>query len=155
MIEKLDNVIDLVKTISRKIIDSGKEHIPIMFMLTPEGICILHLHLDNKNYFKEIMTTTLQAANACAYVMVNEAWSARVNPNSLLADNLLAGKVQVSELPMDDKEEILLITVAKRKESYYSFKARIRYSCDGKRYLDKWIRLPDCDATGKMVIKEW
>ena len=72
-----------------------------------------------------------------------------------LKDKILSGEIRVSELPPDDKDEILMISIAERNKTFRQFIAKIKYTSDNKRYLDDVWKESPSDTTGRMIIKEW
>uniref|UniRef100_A0A6M3M4Z2 Uncharacterized protein n=1 Tax=viral metagenome TaxID=1070528 RepID=A0A6M3M4Z2_9ZZZZ len=150
----LNKAIQETKAISRTIIESGQEHQPTLLILTPtEGINTLIGWVDKEN-FKEVVSQLLHHFHAYAYIFINEAWTAHVDKNSPLAQEIMSGRKKISELPLDDKDEILMIMAAENGKSYRSWAAKIRYTREDKRYLDEWME-DEGVADGRMVLKEW
>jgi len=150
----LEEITNLTKGQARAIVESGEEHQPIMLALSSEGVNFIHLVEINKDRFKESISGLLRKLNAYAYVFVNEAWGTKLNKDSPIAKRILSGEISVSELPLDDKEEILTIMVAENGKSFYGWSAKIGYTPEGKRYLKEWEKMGS-SASGRLVLKEW
>lgn len=152
--QTLDQVIQMVKDKSRGIIESGEEHTQILIMLTPNGTINTLLTWVKKENFKEVVSQLLHHFHAYAYIFINEAWTAKLDKNSSLLQELMSGRKKVSELPLDDKTEILMIIAAENGKSCNMWSAKIRYTPEDRRYLSEW-ELADGVGEGRMVLKEW
>lgn len=152
--KELEETIEFAKDISKIIIESGEEHQPIMFIFTPTGTHVTQLVNVDKNLFKPAISMLLRQFHAYAYVFINEAWGAKLSKDSPLLPKLLSGEILVSDLPPDDKEEILTIMVAENEKSYHGYSAKIKYTSEGKRYLGEWGEMKGI-ATGRLILKEW
>lgn len=156
--EHIEIMTNIAKKQSRAIVESGEECIPIVFALSPKGISIIGILEINKNLFKPAVAELLRQLHAYAYIFVCEAWVTNLIPNSPLFSKLQRGEISVSELPLDDKIKILTITVVENKKSFHCWLAKIRYTPDDKRYLDKWEMIEEKSnesAEGRLVLKEW
>lgn len=153
MIE-LEEITNLTKKQARAIVESGQEHQPIMLVFSPEGANIIHLVEIKKDKFKQAISTLLRKLNAYAYIFVNEAWGTKLAKDSPITKRLLNGEISVSELPLDDREEILTIMVAENGKSFNAWSAKIRYTSEDKRYLGEWEEMGDI-ARGRLVLREW
>lgn len=154
MIE-LEKATDFAKEQSKDVIESGEKHVPIIIALTPEGLCMIHLARMDKNRFKQEMAAILRQLDAYAYLFINEAWSTRLPKDSPIASKLSRGEISVSELPLDDKQEILSILVAENGKSLHYWSAKILYTHDDKRFLGEWEEKNFSDAKGRLILKEW
>lgn len=151
----LDEAVSLAKQQSRSIVESGEEHIPLLLVLTPSGLGLVRPVVKDKNTFKSALTELLVMLSASAYVMIYGAWSTRIDKDSPLLDRILSGELAISELPLDDREEILTITAVDNGKSYRCWAAKISYDHDN-RHLGEWKEMPkDGAASGRMVLKEW
>lgn len=150
----IEEAIEFAKEQSKGIVESGEEHQPIMLALTPGGGCIIQMAQMNKDRFKQDIAAVLRQLGAYACIFINEAWAAKLSKDSPLVPKLLRGEIKVTDLPPDDKEEILAITVAENGKSYYGWSAKILYTTDDKRLLGKWEELKG-DAEGRLILKEW
>lgn len=154
MSTELEEVVNLVKGKARGVVESGEECEPAMFVLIPGGIAIVALGRINKDKFRQAMSGLLQELNAYAYVFINEAWRAMLTKDSLAARRVLRSEISVSELPLDDREEILMVMVAENNKSFYTWSAKIGYTPESKRYLEEWKKSEDIIG-GRLVLKEW
>lgn len=154
MTRTLDESIEFAKEVAREIIESGEQHQPIMLTLTPQGRNIMLLSGIDKDEFQHNMATLLRQFNAYAYIYIDEAWVTNLPADCPTVQKLLRGDVTVSELPPDDKDEILMIMAAENGKSICSWMAKIRYTRDDKRYLDEWEKM-DKVGEGRMILRKW
>ena len=83
-----------------------------------------------------------------------EEQKTRLQKGSPLIPKLDSGEILVSDLPPDDKCEVVMITAVENGESYRSWCANIQYTSDDKRVLGEWKENPT-DVVGRMVLKQW
>jgi len=151
----IEQAIDFAKKQSKEIVESGEEHIPIMIALAPEDAGIIPLVDMDKDRFKEDVSVVLRLLDAYAYVFVNEAWVARLPKDSPTVQRVFNGEVKVSELPLDDRIEMLTVAAAENGKSYRMWSAKIRHTPEGKRYLGEWEEMRGIPVMGRLVLKEW
>lgn len=152
--ETIEQVIQMTKDTSRGIVESGQEHKPILIMLAPTEVINTLIPWIEKENFKEVISQLLRHFHAYAYIFINEGWAAKLDNGSPLFQELLSGRKKVLELPLDDREEMLMIMAAENKKSYRMWTANIRYTHDDKRYLGEW-KEADNIGEGRMMLKEW
>lgn len=150
----IEQTIQMAKDTSRNIIESGQEHKPILIMLTPTEVINTLIGWIEKENFKGVISQLLRYFHAYAYIFINEAWVAKLDKGSPLFQELLSGRKKISELPLDDKIEMLTITMAENGKSCRIWAANIRYTRDDKRYLEEW-KEADKVGEGRMILKEW
>jgi hypothetical protein len=105
-------ILDFIKSAATKIIESGEVHQPMLFALTPSGIAIINIIETPKELFGAFVAYALHQISAYGYILINEAWQAEAKDKGeqeRLQKFLGSGK-QVSDLPLDDRTEILIIT---------------------------------------------
>lgn len=152
---ELEKAIQLAKEESRKVIELGEEHEPMLFILTPDGISLARLvMLKGKDIFREATAAVLRQLHAHAYVFISEAWSVNLAKDSPLLPKLTEGEISVSELPLDDRTEILSIMAVENNKSHQCWFAKIKYTPEGKRYLDEW-NMVEGSPEGRLILKEW
>lgn len=154
MDELLGQAVDFAKKQSKEIVESGEEHIPIILALTPESANIIPLNGMDKDRFKEDICGVLRQLNAYAYVFINEAWVAKLPIDSPTVQRIFNGEVSISELPLDDRIEMLTVAAAENGKSYRMWSAKIRYTREGKRYLGEWEEMGG-SPTGRLILREW
>jgi len=147
---ELEQIIDFAKGTSRMIVREGEEHIPIIIARTPQGLMPIALAKLNKDRFKEAVAKLLHLLQADAYVFVCEAWSAE---GEAVAKKVLEQGMAVSELPLDDRTEIVSIMAVERGKSPTGCFAKIKTTPQG-RELGDW-QIIDGVAEGRMVLTEW
>lgn len=151
----LNEVIELAKSQSKDIVESGQEHIPILLAMTPASVIPVVLADMNKNKFKESMGDLLRCLCAEAYVCVHEArMTLPMEEDSPLQRQVLSGETAVSQLPPDDRAEVLIVAAAENGRSYRMLAARIDYTVEGERRLGEWREM-EGDFEGRMILREW
>ncbi len=150
----LEEITDFAKEQARAIVESGKEHQPIMLALSSGGVNLIHIVGINKDNFRQGISDLLRKLNAYAYIFVDEAWGARLVMNSPSTKRILSGEISVSGLPLDDREEILTVMVAENGKSFICWSAKIGYNPEGKRYLGEWEGMEGA-ISGRLILKEW
>lgn len=151
---ELDKVIDFAKEQSRAIVESGDEHVPVMIAISPDSVNIIALVNIDKDAFVSNVSRLLRELRAHAYVFINEAWGTRLLSNSPTLRRVLNGEITVSQLPPDDKEEILTVTAVENGRSFTCWSANVKYTRDGSRYLGEWDKMGGI-PTGRLILKEW
>lgn len=147
---EIEQIVDFAKGTSRMIIREGEEHIPIIIARTPQGVIPIALAKINKDTFKQVLAKLLRQLQADAYVFICEAWSAE---GEALAKKVLEQGVAVSELPLDDRTEIVSIMAVENGKPAKGCFAKIKTRPQG-RELGEW-QTKDGVADGRMVLTEW
>jgi len=139
--------IDLVKNHARKIVESGQEHDFIVLIEGARGVTITKIVLDEeaKGNFARFFSALLSKEGATEYISVNEGWATESN-------RPLREGIRVSELPLDDRKEILMITHVYRNSKFYMESAEILDTPQGHK-LGKFEAIDN--AEGRMLVKEW
>lgn len=150
----IDQVVDMVKSKSEIIIDSGKQHQPLMLIITKDNdLIIAQLIGDFAPKFKVVMAEILRKSKAKAYVFIDESWTATLNKNSPTVKRLLSGEITVPDLPLDDRNEELVIVAIENNKSIRVWSAVIGYRRDNKRFLKDWNEAKVND--GRLVLRSW
>jgi len=151
----LEELIKLVKRVSKELAEE-EELNPLLFTLRDGKLSLAPLPLTeaSKDNFKPTLTKTLRVFGVDSYIIVNEAWQASLTPNSQYTPLLEQGKLKVSEIPLDDKEEIICLTAVENGKSFTLYSAKIRTYPD-KRIIDDWKESLSTEITGRLVLKEW
>jgi hypothetical protein len=131
---------------------TGEEHDPILLVETPEGTATGVFDEFNVDTFQEQVTKALREQKATGYVFITEAWQA--THESL--HKVSHGEAKVSDLPSDDREEVIMtITVEKGKSPRVS--SAIIISTSEGRTVRKFRS--DIEAEGvvedHMVVIDW
>lgn len=151
----LDEAVEFAKRTSQKVVESGGEHIPTVLILTPNGFGVAPLGGVPKDILQPALHSLLRIFNAYAYIFIDEAWVADLPIDCPTVRKLLRGEVLVSELPPDDKTEVLIIVATENKKPPCFWVAKIRYTPEDKRYLDEWEKKGAGEVEGRLVLREW
>jgi len=154
MMQTMEQTIQMAKDTSRYIIDSGEEHMPILIMFTSTEVVNAGISGMEKEDFKVVVSQLLRHFHAHAYIFINECWMTKLNMDSPLFQELESGRKQISDLPPDDREEVIVITATENGKSCRMWTANIQYTRDDKRYLGEWKEM-DSVGDGRMTLKEW
>ena len=155
--DEIDKVIEFIKLNAKEIIEErGEEHFPIMFMFTPTELKIIGIELtdETKELYKPGITALLRHSDADAYITINEAWQHSTNGDTETSKRIMSGQTRVSELPLDDRQEILIIMAVKNNEFAEMHSSIIVHTDDDRRLLCEWEKM-DGVGDGRMIIKEW
>jgi hypothetical protein len=131
---------------------TGEEHDPILLVETPEGTATGVFDEFNVDTFQEQVTKALREQKATGYVFITEAWQATHESLHKVSN----GEAKVSDLPSDDREEVIMtITVEKGKSPRVS--SAIIISTSEGRTVRKFRS--DIEAEGvvedHMVVIDW
>lgn len=149
--------IEKVKGLANVIVENNEQHVPTLIAYAPDGAKLLQFADFNekvKEIFKPAVTKVLREFNAFAYIFVCEAWAVAVPDGSELGKKLVKGEIRVSEVPFDDRVEIITLHAAENGGKYYTWTAKIKHLKD-KRFIEKWEEIPGKELSGRMIIKEW
>ena len=131
-----------------------EEHNPTMLVLTGKGdLALGHISLKDKDLFKPTVLRILQDSQAIGYVFVVEGWRA----TGPVAERALRQGLAVRDLPPDDREEILTITVVERGTAYRTTIFSITQLLMGRllRPLDVLSSEKRGTLEGRMVVLDW
>jgi hypothetical protein len=149
-------IINFIKQTATNIIESGQEHQPTLFPLTPSGIGVVGLAgFPSKDMFVKAMTAILHQVKAYGYILVNEAWQAEAKDEGeqeRLQKFLDSGK-GISDLPLDDRVEILIITCYQIGEPLKTLIAKINNRRVGE--FTEMVESEDMKFEGRMVVRNW
>lgn len=150
-----DELVDGIKKRATEIIETlGQEHHMIAFIITPTHTIITGLSCIPKNIFKQVFCALLQRLNAVAYIIVGETWQAEISKNSPLFDLISSGKMCVTDLPLDDRVERLVINCVLNGKPSYRWAANISTNRDGERRICEWKKI-NAEMHGRMIIERW
>ena len=131
---------------------TGEEHEPILLVETPEGTATGVFDDFSKDTFKEQVTKALREQQASGYVFITEAWQATHESLHKVSN----GEANVSDLPPDDREEVIMtITVEKGKSAKVC--SAVIVSTPKGRMVKKFrsdIEAEDV-MEGRMVVMDW
>lgn len=131
---------------------------PVLFVISGEEVSIVGIELteDIKEEWHMLLPALLHRLNATGYIMVMEAWrTIDLAKDSPLVRRLQSGEVRISQLPADDKEEIVGMFVVDNGKSCQCWNAKIGRTTHG-RFITGWEKLSeDMEMVGRMVIREW
>jgi hypothetical protein len=150
-VRSIDALFQTAKAVSRDIAER-EELIPVILTMDHEGavgiITIGSINESVKQSFIPVVSAVLKRVNAQAYVFVNEAFMSS-------SSRAASGEVQVSDLPPDDRDEIVLLTGKEKGCTMRSSYAVIDHKPAGRR-LREWVDVPTgATLEGRMVVTEW
>lgn len=146
----LEDLVNQVKETSRKVVEElDEEHIPLVIALTPDGIAQIPMVIEDKANFKVTLEMALHHINAFSYIFINEAWTAE---GEALTSRILSEGIAISDLPLDDRGEILTITAVEKGKKPTYFLAKIYPAPQGRR-LGEWMEL--AEAFNRLIATNW
>jgi hypothetical protein len=143
----LDDMVEMVKVKSREIVESGEEHRVMAFVDSPQGMGIVANGDATKDQFMDHFRRTLQSVKATGYVLVMEAWATT-------SERPMTEGIAVSEMPLDDRTEILQLMVVENGTSLRFLIAKIDDTPQGRK-LGEFEEKDWTVSSGRMVLKEW
>lgn len=153
----LDKLVEFAKDASKAVVQSGQEHVPMLIVRAGEELTIVVVEVP-KAVFRDAAIHLLRKLRADAYVLVNEGWRSNVAKDSPIVQDLVDGKVTVSQLHPDDRDEVLLVTAVENGGDIVCWNAMIEVDWlndeECVRRLCPWERMGDI-VTGRMVIERW
>ena len=139
-------------------IEDGDELSPVLFAVSGEEVKIVGFELNEhvKEGWQVLLPTLLHRFDAAAYIMVVEAWrSIQLAEDSPLTKRLESGELRVSQLPQDDKEEVVQMLVVENGKSFQCWCAKIKSIAD-RRFITGWEEPPEAiKIAGRMIVSEW
>ena len=153
---EISKVIDTIKAQSLQMAKE-KELIPILFVVTEYKVGVLPMDFsdtDSKSFYANAIPNILQETNAIGYAMISESWQAKLDKNDSRVQFLLSGEIRVSDLPMDDREELISLVVVENHKKMYYYTAMIK-SFNYPRVIDDFVEQNSTDMVGKFLVKDW
>ena len=149
----LEEMVSLAKEEAKEIIEVfGQEHEPILLMDTPDGFAVLRTTASSP-----ILLDLLLKFNAYRYVFIAEAWMTRLLNDSPNLGRLERGELAVSQLPPDDRSEILQIIAQERGNPPTVYTYEIDNTGQGRRLGQEkvFVNEPDQRLGGWMILEDW
>jgi len=110
-----DKFLDTLKEKS-VLIAQQEEHLPTLFIAKEEGVVVLPLAGLEKYQWRPAIETVLASCNPDFYAMVIEAYVAKFEGSEGGQEKAEeAARVGISNLPTDDRKDILMITLFENK----------------------------------------
>lgn len=147
----LDNLLSSAKYASRRVIeDEQMAHQPILVVAHHGQINAITFTVNDPKLFRQAIIHLLQKFNADAYVFINEAWSA----TGKAAEEIVRSGKPISDLPLDDRLDMLIIIGAERSGKFRMYNAEILDTPSGKK-LKEFTELNAEHADGRLIIRNW
>ena len=144
----LDNLIQLAEEKSKYVIEVMREqHDFIALVDSGDKMTVVSFNLpeEDKHSFAPAFAHLLRELKAVRYILISEAWATTSKRPSTEG-------IRVSELPLDDRDEILQITAVENKGIMKSKMAIIDNTPRGRKLRE--FRAMQV-LSGRMVVKEW
>jgi len=132
---------------------TGEEHEPILLVETPKGTFTGVFEEFNKDTFQDQVKKALRELNASGYVFISEGWVTTTHESS---HEVFKGEANVSDLPLDDRDEVIItITVEKGKSARVS--SAVIVPTPKGRTVKKFKTDIDAEGgmEGRMVVMDW
>jgi len=150
----LDKMEQCAKESSKRIVESGDTHNPIMLVDTPMGLCVVGIG-GLKDKFRTSIPPLLRKMRATGYVLIVEAWTTITPVGSDNARKILGGEMEVHELPPDDRDEAIIIISVEKGNRGKVMTAIIDNTPNGRK-LRQFRDLPGASRSmGRMAIEDW
>ena len=146
---KLDVLLQLAEEKSRYGIEvMQQEHDCIALVDSGGSVSVVSISISSenaKNTFIPMFSTLLRKLNAECYVLISEAWATTSNRPRIEG-------IPVSELPLDDRDEILQLMAVENKGSCKGRIAVIDNTPHGRKLREfKSVTV----LAGRLMVKEW
>lgn len=86
---------------------------------------------------KPVMAAYLKEVNATAYMFVDEAWSTSISEKSEHFSKLMRNEMVISELPLDDRAEVVIIIAVENGGKIETHVTKI-VEVKGQRSIGSW-----------------
>ena len=145
---------EFVKRTVKEIIEAvGQELVPMLFVFNKQGkMGIVPLSFD-KELWAEAMKIVIEKFGASEYIMVSEAFSSTLAPDTELAKKIMAGEMKIKDLHPDNREDIVYMVEVKNTGDAIGHMAIIDKTPEGKRVLRPWTEMKD--ISGRFVLSGW
>lgn len=148
--------IDAIRELARLYVEEEQLEVPpLLFIEAADGSSpVFNLNSLPKDLWTAFIKLALDETQARQYVFLTESWMAHLqnnDPRSLLINS---GKMQVTDLPLDDRSEIILLVQVWRRGKVTVWKNRIRYVGRDMRRLGVWELIP-APYQSRFLITIW
>jgi len=144
-----EKMLAIVKMGTKRILEEGGEVVPTLFLIDgKDRMAILGIPLTDENAksaFEKGLPEFLKATKAHTYFFVCEAWSTT-------SERPINEGIAVSDLPLDDQKEIVIIAGAENKAGKLLFLAEIKTTLKGKE-LGEFEKKED--GGGRFLVEKW
>ncbi len=152
-----DEFITFVKSGTNTIIAMNRSYQPMLFIADEKGrLTIVEVPIfddDAKIELSNGLPLILKASHAVYYAFACECWSARAEAGSEVSEKLLAGEIKVSELPLDDRTEIISLIACSNEKECVLWITTIR-EWEHQRKMDSWEKWPDTFKS-RFLVQSW
>ena len=151
-------LVTFIEEKARAIIEGGVEHAPMLFVQGADGwfaTVLANLTDEMKAGWQEVIPAILRRFQARGYIFITEAWMAEAKTDTALGRELANGQKQVSELPLDDRREILWLVAVEKGQPPRMMWAGIDNTPAGRRMRKLEPALSGADIGGRMVVRDW
>ena len=157
--QTINNFIAFSKEVAKRIVEGdGEEHDPILFFLK-DGTHAFAPVLDGMHP-AHVLEIILKKMNPDAYVIITEAWAwaSLVEESDPRTDKILNGDLHVSDLPLAERKEILVISSCVKGQRARMSIADI-VTVANARMVQPWRDIDDSKdgegVSGRLAVKEW
>ena len=147
--------VEIIKQQAESIINNGDEAIPVFIIFGDGENYAIPFNDVPKDAFKPIFTSLMRKLGASAYIQVTEAYASLMPKDSENAKLILENKIQVRDLPMDDRQDIVCLIACERGKSVLQYHAKIDTDAGNKRTVGKWQEPSSGEIKGRLVIESW
>jgi len=152
----LEKLVTDAKRLSRYIIEEiGEEHQPTLLLDDGEEITVIQFKLSDtlKEDWQAFLPALLRHYNAQCYLLIIEGWATKTQDPKLIKE-LEDGRMRVSNLPPDDRTEVLVIQAVEKGGVCQLCTAEIKLLPDNKRQVGEFKEDSET-PTWRMIVKDW
>lgn len=154
---KRDEVLAEVHKMAGALLESGGECPPVLLIEDQDGdwvLCDIQMTDKLKRVWSTILPLLLREVCAKGYIMATEAWMASFPKGTEPPEELTKGKIKISDLPPDDRQEILFVVSVVKGKSVSVLTSPIRNAPSGKS-LGDLTALSQEEVEGRLLVKDW
>lgn len=151
-VKDMDSFITFAKRVAKQQVSTKQDDIgPALFVFTQNEISMYCPSEIPKEHFKAVFSQVFKVLGVAGYILCTYGWMAVTDPKSAVSKLLDENQLQISDLPLDDRTEVIWLVGCERGKNPISFIAKVQGG--DKHAIGEWKQVAEID--GRLVIKEW
>jgi hypothetical protein len=140
-------------TVKRIVEELNQEVLPIVLLARGDTLIGGAPLQMEKSLWPEVIKESVELSGATEYIFISEAFAAQLPPDSENVQQIIAGTKHISDLPENERKDIVAILHVLSTGKTDGADATIITMPDGKRKIERWKLAKD--LKGRMVIPAW
>lgn len=151
-VKDMDSLMEFTKDMATKRVDiTNKDFGPAIIVFTQEELSMYFPGELPKEHFREVFSKVFNTLGVIGYVLCTFAWMAATDSKSAVSKLLDDNQIQIADLPLDDRTEVIWLVGCERGKKPLSFISKVKG--EDKYAVGEWQQIPEID--GRLVISEW